>query len=176
MSGADDFKLCIYCGHENPPQAVLCMQCAAYLPDDAAALPDDLFPAREWAARERALGIQVALFAPGEPQPLVIEMPDETRLVLGRGDQVSGPDVDLNVFGAGDKGVSRRHALLERRGPVLALSDLESRNGTYVNGQWAFPAVYYALEDGDIVRMGGLLLKVYFDSLPRAQTAERREG
>ena len=47
------------------------------------------------------------------------------RLVIGR-----EPECDLNLFHVG---VSRRHAIVERREEGYVLRDLGSTNGTYVN-------------------------------------------
>jgi DNA-binding NtrC family response regulator len=47
--------------------------------------------------------------------------------------------------------VSREHAELQRQGPIYALSDLGSRNGTHLNGERTEHAV---LSDGDVVRVG----------------------
>jgi DNA-binding winged helix-turn-helix (wHTH) protein len=49
--------------------------------------------------------------------------------------------------------VSRLHAKIERDGPYYVLSDMESANGTYVNGQ---PIdIRYHLRDGDKIGLGG---------------------
>jgi transcriptional regulator of acetoin/glycerol metabolism len=48
--------------------------------------------------------------------------------------------------------VSRRHAALRAEGPHSVLMDLESRNGTWVNGRAVKATV---LVEGDVVRIGG---------------------
>src|SRR5690554_1038866 len=48
-------------------------------------------------------------------------------MTMGRSPQV---DVQLN-----DVGVSRKHARIERRGDAVFVRDLNSANGTYVNGE-----------------------------------------
>jgi transcriptional regulator of acetoin/glycerol metabolism len=48
--------------------------------------------------------------------------------------------------------VSRRHALVRAQGPHRVLTDLESRNGTWVNGRRVRSVV---LACGDVVRVGG---------------------
>ena len=48
--------------------------------------------------------------------------------------------------------VSRRHFVIRRSGPRCTLQDLESRNGTFVNGT---PVTEHALEQGDEIRIGG---------------------
>lgn len=48
-------------------------------------------------------------------------------------------------------GVSRQHAELLRQGPVVAVRDLRSRNGTFLNGQ---RVEHGALSEGDVLRLG----------------------
>lgn len=51
-----------------------------------------------------------------------------------------------------DDGVSRRHARIIRSGADVWLEDLESANGTRVNGE---PIVRHLLQDGDKIGLGG---------------------
>jgi DNA-binding NtrC family response regulator len=66
-----------------------------------------------------------------------------SQLTLGR-----GADADLRLDSTG---VSRRHAELVRQGPVFSVRDLQSRNGTFVNGRRIEHA---ALSEGDVLRLG----------------------
>ena len=76
--------------------------------------------------------VVVTDFVGGESQPRVIA--DDGRsfsvgdqpLVIGR-----SPDVDIVI---NDSNVSRRHAEIWRTGEGVAVRDLQSTNGTYVNG------------------------------------------
>lgn len=90
--------------------------------------------------------------ADGAPGPLVFREP--ATVVVGR-----APDCDLRAP-ADDRGVSRRHCAIDIDPPALSVRDLDSRNGTYVNGvRIRGPAAAAcALTDGDRVRVGGLLL------------------
>jgi DNA-binding NtrC family response regulator len=64
-------------------------------------------------------------------------------LLLGRGE-----DVGYELAGGE---TSRRHAEIRREGPLWIVRDLESRNGTFVNGQRVSSA---PLALGDLVRFG----------------------
>jgi len=75
------------------------------------------------------------------------------KLLIGRADEC-----DVRPLG---EEVSRRHCLLEADGDGLAVKDLGSRNGTYVNGVRIADLVQ--LHDGDIVRVGPLELRVSCD-------------
>ena len=68
--------------------------------------------------------------------------------VLGR-----GPGVD---FVLDDTLASRRHAQVVGRGGGWVLEDLDSTNGTLVNGRRQRRAV---LADGDVIRIGGTTLR-----------------
>lgn len=63
--------------------------------------------------------------------------------VLGR---AGSCDVQFNV-----PSVSRRHAVITKRGRCWSLSDLQSKNGTWVNGQ---PARRRHLRPGDRIKLG----------------------
>ena len=66
------------------------------------------------------------------------------------GRAVIGRDEQCQVVLPGDE-VSRRHAELRKDGPVVAIRDLDSRNGVHVNGVKITDA---PLADGDVVRCG----------------------
>jgi len=71
------------------------------------------------------------------------------RLRIGRGD-----DCHLRLEHGS---VSRSHAELYRQGPIYALRDFGSRNGTWVNGQ---PVEHTAISAGDVLRFGDCLAVV----------------
>ena len=66
------------------------------------------------------------------------------RVVLGR-----SRECDIRVP---DGNVSRRHAEIVREEGTYLLVDLDSTNGTDVNGR---PVTRRALADGDTIRLGG---------------------
>jgi DNA-binding NtrC family response regulator len=88
---------------------------------------------------------------PAQP-PLWLEQP---KLCFGR-------DPDCEVVLASGR-VSRRHAQLSRSGPLWLLSDLDSKNGVFVNGKKATRA---ALSPGDVIRIGDFV--AVFVEAPRA--------
>jgi class 3 adenylate cyclase len=73
----------------------------------------------------------------------------QTQLVLGRGDA----DVVID-----DPEISRRHALLRERNGSIEIEDLDSLNGTWVNGRRIEGAV--KLGPGDVIRLGQTTLEV----------------
>lgn len=109
--------------------------------------------------------IAVRLHIEGFEQPISVDVSD--RLVLGR-DVVAGqkPDIDLNAYEAYKKGVSRTHAALMCVDDTLRIMDLNSANGTYLNGQRLAPYQHRLLRDGDLVRLGNLAIRISWGSEP----------
>ena len=93
-----------------------------------------------------------------------LEVSPEGEMIIGRSDMdnVVHPDIDLNPFDAKELGVSRLHASLKRLENTVSLADLNSRNGTYINGQKLHPNEVRVLRDADVVRFGRLTLTVGF--------------
>lgn len=82
--------------------------------------------------------------------------------VVGRSDPTSNiiPDLDLADHDAQAHGVSRRHAILLPTEEGLCLIDLDSTNGTWINGVYLQPGQRYRLRSGDRVEFGRLRLVV----------------
>ncbi|MBN1459254.1 MAG: FHA domain-containing protein [Armatimonadetes bacterium] len=78
----------------------------------------------------------------------------EPVVLIGRGapDQESGPTVDL----AQDDSVSRRHAEIRRLRDGYTVTDLDSTNGTWVNGERIAPGEPVRVKDGDRIAVGRL--------------------
>jgi ABC-type multidrug transport system ATPase subunit len=119
---------CPACGKELRPQARFCSGCGQVLPSAATEIPETEYP---------RLHVRV----PGIP-PREVTL-DRTTITLGRS---ADNDVVLPL-----DFVSGNHGLLEQRGTEWHYRDLDSTNGTFVNGQRVQSAV---LHDGDILRIG----------------------
>jgi len=77
--------------------------------------------------------------------------------VLGRGRVGTQPaDLDLDLYGALEQGVSRRHALLRPTANHLYIIDLGSTNGTLHNGLPLGPGIARSLKHNDTVTLGRL--------------------
>jgi pSer/pThr/pTyr-binding forkhead associated (FHA) protein len=70
------------------------------------------------------------------------------------------PDVDLGPFKAHEHGVSRMHAEIRLDENGVYIVDLESANGTHVNGQRLEPQVRTPVRHGDIIQLGSLSLQL----------------
>lgn len=72
------------------------------------------------------------------------------------------PDVDLTRFDAAENGVSRQHLLLERTRNGLVVTDLGSRNGTYINRRRLPPHKPVPLRNRSVVHVGKLAAQVMY--------------
>ena len=68
--------------------------------------------------------------------------------------------LDLIGLGGGEKGVSRRHAIIRADGESVYLVDLGSTNGTYLNGQKVQPYKQNVLYSGDHIHFGRLEARI----------------
>ena len=99
------------------------------------------------------------------------------NVIIGRADSTEGytPTIDLSQHGGRDAGVSRRHAVIFAAENGLFIRDLESTNGTYLNGLSLKPNQPYQLRDGDQIDVGHLhmLLAVVFAPSQTTLTPQR---
>lgn len=87
-------------------------------------------------------------------------------LVVGRADNITDylPEIDMSEHGAYRLGLSRRHAIIQRDEDSLIVKDLNSRNGTFVNGAIVPSGATHPIKDGDELRFGNLVTRVIFES------------
>ncbi|MFN8565379.1 MAG: FHA domain-containing protein [Anaerolineae bacterium] len=102
----------------------------------------------------------VELKAAPIPQPIRAQF--EKRLVIGRADKVTNvkPDIDLTPFNADLYGISRQHAALIAKSSQLLVVDLNSGNGTYLNGTRLTPHGPIPLHGEDRLQLGKLQFEV----------------
>lgn len=87
----------------------------------------------------------------------------EDRAVLGRNSATKNiqNEIDLSELDV-KKIISRRHAVIERENNEYMLRDLDSRNGTFVNGQRLSSAQTHRLASGDVIEFGSGGVKLTF--------------
>jgi hypothetical protein len=142
---------CPECGFQNPEAANFCARCGAKLPGAVAPGPDTTMTfspddsdddgtvvLEELATEGPALVVRSGGGRAGEHF-----LPEGERTSIGR-----SPDNDIFLD---DVTVSRKHAVLIRRGDEFFIEDLGSLNGTYVNRKRIESA---RLESGDEVQVG----------------------
>ncbi len=84
----------------------------------------------------------------GQHPGRVFDVPPGVRKTIGR-----APECDIRLP---DQGVSRRHATIENLGYILEVVDLESANGSYINGAAVQKGT---LKPGDQLALGPTLLE-----------------
>ncbi len=85
------------------------------------------------------------------PRLLVISGPLKDSSFLLSGSEVSVGRDSLNAVAISDPSLSRRHCLLRREGDCFTIRDLDSRNGTFVNG---VAVKERPLQQGDQISIG----------------------
>jgi pSer/pThr/pTyr-binding forkhead associated (FHA) protein len=91
------------------------------------------------------------------------------RMLVGRADadgQVQ-PELDLNPYDGLRNGVSRKHASIVYEDETLYIEDLNSTNGTRINGYQLTPGKLYRLRDGDELEFGRVRVVIRFVRAPR---------
>lgn len=89
-------------------------------------------------------------------------------ILIGRGDPATNlePDLDLNDYGGAGMGVSRRHAQFVLFEQALYVEDLDSTNGTRLNGFSLEANHGYRLRDGDELEFGKIKIMLRFIQTP----------
>lgn len=95
--------------------------------------------------------------------------PQDSRreTIVGRTDgKTFTADLDLSPLGAATLGVSRAHAALafDSARSIMTLTDMNSMNGTYLNGLRITPQELHDLQSGDQIRFGRLTVRVSFEN------------
>ena len=97
----------------------------------------------------------------------LIAVANDKEFILGResGDG-SEKIIDLTNLDGFAMGVSRRHVRIRAVDNGYKLIDLNSSNGTWLNGQILVPTIVYALPSGSNIQLGQLKLVAIYNSVP----------
>jgi len=155
----DREKICPYCGILLDNFTV-----TRALPGEE--VEDDSIP--RWGTARFNARMNLVLTLADTPHKFIFDASTITEITIGRRDPETNarPDVDLEGFGAIDKGVSRRHAtIIRRERGSLQIIDRGSPNGTYLNGQRLVPHQPRILRDGDEIRVGAMVILARFERL-----------
>jgi DNA-binding response OmpR family regulator len=103
----------------------------------------------------------------GMPESLKLRV--DQPIIIGRKDNHSDfePNVDLGPYGGESQGVSRRHLRLHTDADALYATDLQSHNGTFINGARLEPDKPVALRQDDDLRLGRMKVEVRVIVSPR---------
>jgi hypothetical protein len=162
-------KFCPVCKMENPVDAAVCIYCGASLgfglgkdPTTTRRVASDETPFTEIAERNYIYSLTVpdqgiALYLMENTHPIAIH--EEREFIIGR--RPAAPKeilVDLTPFGAYEHGISHRHAMICRTEYHYEILDLESTNGTVLNGKRMLPNIHYPLPTGSRILLAKLVL------------------
>jgi FHA domain len=157
---------CLRCRKPCQPGKVFCSICGASLSEDSTTKVIPIY--KRLAPADTIVGgvfvkkRQLIFFQIGE---FWFTLPLAETVVIGR-QSVTSPDpqadVGLDLFGAQEHGVSRRHARIRRGGDVIYICDLDSANGTFLNGRRLVSNQEQILRSGDELKLGRLTIKVEF--------------
>jgi pSer/pThr/pTyr-binding forkhead associated (FHA) protein len=102
------------------------------------------------------LGLRIV--ASGE----ILSLLGRDNYTLGRAieGQAIVPDIDLGPFEAYDHGVSRLHAEIRLNQDGVCVVDLDSANGTLINGNRLEPQKPTPVRHGDIIQLGRLRIQL----------------
>lgn len=162
-------KSCPNCQKQNVINALVCAYCGSTFTTErtkTVQLQDDVANGAHLDRVEHLSSMYkdvFMFFMAHQPNPLVIAEPGD-EILIGRYSETDGPlAVDLEEFGGAQLGVSRRHAKLLRDMDGCKLQDLDSKNGTWLNGVRIEPEIPYVIRSGDEIRLGQMIVHVYFN-------------
>ena len=161
---------CPVCGTKNRPGIIICLNCDS---DLYSALLEQITTKPLDRNRERKLDLSqmmpssnpLVLYIRNAPEPLAL--PRSGQVTLGRieeHDEEHQPDIDLEAYSANDLGVSRQHLELDTEADPPTVTDLDSFNGTFINGQRLTPHHAYPVQCSDEIRLGRLVMRLFYDT------------
>lgn len=170
--------ICQHCQHEYREGLVYCDECGertSPIPPDSAysTQPVDI-ALEDFFSRAKQSSLPISdecLFVFNSPQATEsVFLPYAKPTTIGRRDpgEAPGPlraEIDLSTYRAFECGVSRIHAALYRTEDTLSIMDLNSRNGTFLNGQRLTAKMPYVLRNGDEVWFAKLPIHIYFKEM-----------
>jgi FHA domain len=164
MSAAD-LVACPHCGKYNQAQEAICFSCGQPIKEDAIVNTRKL--ADNTSNRDSFFGNDSILVLSVRGSNVTFKVRPQKQkhdVVIGRADNSMKPDIDLTEFSAGTMGVSRMHVTIhfDAQHNTLSVMDMNTMNGTFVNGVRLYPQEVRVLQHGDELRLGQLTMNVHF--------------
>jgi len=158
-------RLCPKCNLSNLNGALTCERCGFLLSNSMATRTMDVDVKERSKVTDTIVFTEsttLLMYVEGHNDPLHLDFRTRHVLTVGRSIPEQGVDVDLNPFNAKEMGVSRQHAMISRLEGKLYVTDLDSGNGTYINGVRIPVKEPQVIHDVDELRFGRLATKVYW--------------
>jgi pSer/pThr/pTyr-binding forkhead associated (FHA) protein len=162
--------VCANCGAKYSFFRLYCKHCGCVLPDALydksevtklltgnQAQPVNL----QWGTTYFHRNAQLFLRQDSTNDVLTVSL-DFPPVLIGRKSANYIPSVAFSPAFAEEMGISRTHARIDRTGTTVLLTDLNSTNGTFVNGFKLTGQVPFALHNGAALQLGKLMLRVQF--------------
>lgn len=162
---------CPECGAPQLEGTLFCSECGGSFINKQKAT--NVLPFSEFTYRASPHPLEDHVLTPyQEPTQITVIIPSSRRrltlslveqIQIGRSDPDSGyhPELDLSLDQGIEKGVSRKHAILESSQQGVVLIDLDSTNGTTLNNHKLPAQKPFLLQDGDEIRFGDLLVHIF---------------
>jgi hypothetical protein len=162
--------ICTNCQYKNVSGAVFCAECGAQLDGVETLVTQAITDEQIEEELKKRLGHPEPVSAPSNSW-ISLHLMDSGKILplasrnefthgrLSEGQPIM-PDIDLTPYQAYASGVSRLHAVVKREDNRVAVMDLGSSNGTYVNGRRLNPHTEESLSHGDIVALGKLKIQI----------------
>ena len=173
MNGIEN--ICPVCKGSNELQAVFCRHCGVALEDifmepgartKTTNMPEVVLESiKDWSVDHAAVPDNgIAVYIEGEFSPAYQDSKEE--FIIGRKagttSMLSESMFDLAPRGGYARGISRRHAAIQRTEHGYEILDLGSVNGTWVNDERLTPHKNYPLASGSHLRLGSMQLFVLY--------------
>jgi len=167
---------CPECNNQELEGSIFCTNCGVLLQDGEGDSRTATLPFGDDYSADRAApplvgkksgtvngAVAIRFVIPVSGRKITLPIQDQIR--IGRDDPKRGshPELDLAEDGGTDAGISRLHAVILTTAQGIAIMDLNSVNGTRVNNYRIPPHLPFALNDGDELKLGDLLIHVFFE-------------
>ncbi len=160
---------CPRCGKVNHPERLVCEGCGMQLADEETTaslgqVENDPGPA-VWPDGDVIVTDKEPVIF--EVEGVQFALPEGQEITVGRHRLPSDspcPHVDLSSFHAYEKGVSRQHVLVQRKKLLVYVTDMNSTNGTLLNGRRLQPDSERLLRNGDELQLGRFKVKVHLQN------------
>jgi hypothetical protein len=102
----------------------------------------------------------IAIYLTNHERPFDVRIEDD--IIIGRKAEATDNVIDLTPFRAFEMGISRRHVRIQRVENSYQITDLESTNGTWLNGKRLLPDKPVPLPNAAQLRLGSMRLFVIY--------------
>jgi hypothetical protein len=161
--------VCTNCKQPNMTGALYCTECGSMLLAGDSMTTQDISSVSKGSASQGKRPPSEPLVARDTWATLhlvdtgqVLPLSERNEFTMGRSTegQPVMPDIDLSPYQAYSRGVSRLHAVIKRGIDNIYLMDLDSANGTFLNGKRLIPHEEEPVANGDIMALGKLKIQV----------------